>query len=342
MAGSPELAASLAKEFDRSDLSCYRLVGWLGAEPTCAVAGTPERLGGVSDIREVVEREDIDLIVNGGERVAGEIESGVRSSGAITELIAEGCLGLDVRMVHVNELCEQFFGHAPLARLNAAFFEYMMHPDTRRASPVAKRAVDLGLGIAVSVVAVPLVALAAIAIKLFDRGPVFFRQCRVGEGGREFEILKLRTMTADAESEGPKWSTADDERVTRVGAFLRRSHIDELPQLWNVLRGEMSLVGPRPERPEMIAELELQMPFYDRRELIQPGITGWAQVRCGYAGSDEGTAWKLCHDLYYLKHRSAGLDLAIMLETLLTAARDAQFEGASPDERLVLDAVRSA
>ncbi len=342
VAGSPGLAASLATEFERSGLAGYRVVGWLGAEPACAVSGAPERLGGVSEIRQVVERDDIDLIVNGGERVAGEAEAGVRSSGAITELIAEGCLGLDVRMVHMNELCEQLFGHVPLARMNAAFFEYLMHPDTRRASPLAKRGMDLAIGALAAIVAAPLVGFAAVAIKLSDRGPVLFRQRRVGAGGREFEVLKLRTMAADAESGGAQWSVADDPRVTRVGRFLRRSHIDELPQLWNVLRGEMSLVGPRPERPEMTAELELRVPFYDRRELIQPGITGWAQVRCGYAGSDEGTAWKLCHDLYYLKHRSAGLDMAIMLETLLTAARAAQFEIVRPDERLVLDAVGNA
>ena len=340
IAGSPEVATSLANEFERMGLASYRLVGWLGAERTCAVAGAPARLGGVSDIREVVERNDIDLIVNGGERVAGEIERGVRSSGAITERIAEGCLGLDVRMVHLNDLCEQLFGRVPLARMNAAFFEDLMHPDTRRASQVAKRVMDVAIGGAVAVIAAPLVALAAVAIKLTGTGPVFFRQRRVGEGGREFEIVKLRTMSA--ESEGAQWSSDDDERVTRVGRILRRSHIDELPQLWNVMRGEMSLVGPRPERPEMVAELELEVPFYDRRELIQPGITGWAQVRCGYAGSDEDPAWTLCYDLSYLKHRSTGLDLAIMLETLLAAARDTQFELTAPDERLVLDAVRSA
>jgi exopolysaccharide biosynthesis polyprenyl glycosylphosphotransferase len=342
IAGSPEVATSLVNEFERMGLASYRLVGWLGAERTCAVAGAPDRLGGVSDIREVVERNDIDLIVNGGERVAGEIERGVRSSGAITERIAEGCLGLDVRMVHLNDLCEQLFGRVSLARMNAAFFEDLMHPDTRRASSVAKRVMDVAIGGAVAVIAAPLVALAAVAIKLTDTGPVFFRQRRVGEGGREFEIVKLRTMSADAESEGAEWSSADDERVTRVGRILRRGHIDELPQLWNVMRGQMSLVGPRPERPEMVAELELEVPFYDRRELIQPGITGWAQVRCGYAVSDEDPAWTLCYDLYYLKHRSTGLDLAIMLEALLAAARDTQFEVTAPDERLVLDAVRRA
>jgi lipopolysaccharide/colanic/teichoic acid biosynthesis glycosyltransferase len=143
-------------------------------------------------------------------------------------------------------------------------------------------------------------------------------------------------MSMEAERDGPRWSTADDPRVTPVGRVLRRTHVDELPQLWNVLRGEMTLVGPRPERPEITPELELQHVHYDRRHLVKPGITGWAQVRCGYGGSGTGTAWKLCHDLFYLKHRSALLDLMIMAETVRTAARDVQFDLRAPDERFIL------
>ena len=128
---------------------------------------------------------------------------------------------------------------------------------------------------------------------------------------------KLRTMKIDAGSEA-QWASSDDPRVTRLGRLLRRTHVDELPQLLNVLRGEMSVVGPRPEQPEFVAQLERSLQFYDRRHLLKPGITDWAQVRCGYARSDIGSAWKLCHDLYYLKHRSIPLDLVIIGETLRT------------------------
>jgi lipopolysaccharide/colanic/teichoic acid biosynthesis glycosyltransferase len=114
------------------------------------------------------------------------------------------------------------------------------------------------------------------------------------------------------------WAEPDDPRITRVGAFLRHTHLDELPQLINVLKGEMSLVGPRPEQPEFVDRLERMLPYYQRRHLMRPGITGWAQIRCGYAGSDVGSAWKLCHDLYYAKHRSAGVDFLILCETLAT------------------------
>jgi lipopolysaccharide/colanic/teichoic acid biosynthesis glycosyltransferase len=172
------------------------------------------------------------------------------------------------------------------------------------------------------VLSLPAVALGALAIKLNDGGPVFYRQRRVGEQGHEFEILKLRTMSVDSESTTNQWSGAGDARVTRVGRVLRRLHVDELPQVVNVLRGDMTLVGPRPEQPQITAELERVFPHYSRRLLVKPGVTGWAQVRCGYAGSELGTAWKLCHDLFYLKHRSILVDMLIMLETIVIAARD--------------------
>ena len=142
---------------------------------------------------------------------------------------------------------------------------------------------------------------------------MLYRQRRIGEGGREFEMVKLRSMRPGAQADGAQWSSRDDDRVLPVGRVMRKLHIDELPQLWNVLRGEMTLVGPRPEQPELVAELERRFPHYERRSLVKPGITGWAQVRCGYAGTKEGSAWKLCHDLYYLKHRSLLADLMIIL-----------------------------
>ena len=173
-----------------------------------------------------------------------------------------------------------------------------------------------------ALIAAPLAGLAALAILLDDGRPVLYRQLRVGERGRPFEILKLRTMRVDAEREGIRFSSAGDSRVTRVGRILRRTHVDELPQIINVIRGEMRLVGPRPERPEIVTELERTLPHYSGRHHVKPGVTGWAQVRCGYAGSAFGSAWKLCHDLFYLKHRSLLSDSLIMLETLAIAAKD--------------------
>jgi lipopolysaccharide/colanic/teichoic acid biosynthesis glycosyltransferase len=147
-------------------------------------------------------------------------------------------------------------------------------------------------------------------------GPIIYRQTRLGEGGRPFRIYKFRTMVADAEASGqPQWAADDDHRATAVGRFLRRTHLDEIPQLWNVLKGDMSIVGPRPERPEFVAMLEKEMPFWSRRLLIKPGVTGWAQVRNGYSADCASCADKLSYDLWYIRHRTLAVDLAVCMKT---------------------------
>jgi len=167
----------------------------------------------------------------------------------------------------------------------------------------------------------PFFPFVALAVKLSSKGPLFFRQPRVGMGGRVFDVVKFRTMYTNAESDGAQWATKDDPRVTRVGMFLRKTRIDEIPQLWNVLRGDMGLVGPRPERPEFVAWLTQELPFYYMRTLIRPGLTGWAQVRFGYGATLAETKEKLEYDLYYVKHMTLGLDLLIMFETIKTILR---------------------
>ena len=167
----------------------------------------------------------------------------------------------------------------------------------------------------------PLFPFVVLAVKLSSKGPIFFRQPRVGMAGRVFEVIKFRTMFTDAESEGARWATKNDPRVTKVGGFLRKTRIDEVPQLWNVLRGDMGFVGPRPERPEFVAWLGNELPFYYLRNLIRPGLTGWAQVRYGYGATLAETKEKLEYDLYYIKHMSLGLDLLIMFETIKTILR---------------------
>jgi lipopolysaccharide/colanic/teichoic acid biosynthesis glycosyltransferase len=205
-------------------------------------------------------------------------------------------------------------GHVPIGTINSAWFQFIMHPRYSPSSPLSKRILDLVVSGLVVTAALPLMLLCAIAIKLEDRGPVFYRQQRVGEEGREFSMLKFRTLLADADSLADSLPEAD--LITKVGAVLRKTHLNELPQLVQVLRGEMSLVGPRPEPPALVQELSGLVPYYERRALVKPGLTGWAQVRCGYAGTRFGTAWKMCHDLYYIKHRSARFDLLILLQTL--------------------------
>jgi exopolysaccharide biosynthesis polyprenyl glycosylphosphotransferase len=154
-------------------------------------------------------------------------------------------------------------------------------------------------------------------------GPIFYRQLRVGKSGRNFSIVKFRSMTVNAEANGAQWSAQGDPRITPVGRFLRRTRLDELPQFWNILIGEMSLIGPRPERPEFVAKLAESIPFYRARHAVKPGLTGWAQVKYRYGSSEEDSLIKLQYDLYYIKHRSPVLDLRIISKTIrvvLTAA----------------------
>lgn len=180
-----------------------------------------------------------------------------------------------------------------------------------------KRAIDLAAATTLLLTGVPICLLVAIAIRLEDGGPVLYRQIRVGRRGALFTLYKLRSMRPDAEAEsGPQWATIDDERVTRIGCWIRALRIDEIPQAWNVLRGEMSFIGPRPERPEFVSVLRHEIPGYDHRLLIRPGITGWAQVNQPYAGTVADARIKLGYDLEYLERYSVWLDLRIMARTV--------------------------
>jgi sugar transferase (PEP-CTERM system associated) len=180
-----------------------------------------------------------------------------------------------------------------------------------------KRAFDVAVSLGILVATAPLALITALAVYLEDRGPVLYRQLRCGQDGRVFRVLKFRSMRVDAEADGrPVWASPNDSRTTRVGAWIRRLRIDELPQLLNVLAGHMSLVGPRPERPEFVAELARTVPFYSERHFVKPGITGWAQVRYGYGASEKDAMAKLEYDLYYVKHHSLALDLMVLLQTV--------------------------
>jgi sugar transferase (PEP-CTERM system associated) len=178
-----------------------------------------------------------------------------------------------------------------------------------------KRLMDIVISAGMLLIALPTMAIVSAAIKLEDFGPVFYRQERVSRGGRVFRILKFRTMRMDAEKFGAQWATEDDPRITRVGRFLRKNRIDEVPQLLNVLLGEMSLVGPRPERPCFVEELSENIRLYHLRHSVKAGVTGWAQINCPYGASEEDALRKLEYDLYYLKHFSVLRDLSIMLQT---------------------------
>ncbi len=180
-----------------------------------------------------------------------------------------------------------------------------------------KRVLDVTIALTLLTLTLPTLVCAALAIRLEGEGPVLYRQLRVGRGGRSFSIYKFRTMRVDAETQsGPQWAARDDARVTRIGRFLRRTRIDELPQILNVLKGEMSFVGPRPERPFFVERLAAEIPFYAERHRVRPGITGWAQVKYPYGASIEDARGKLSYDLYYIKNFSFLFDLRIILGTV--------------------------
>jgi exopolysaccharide biosynthesis polyprenyl glycosylphosphotransferase len=314
--GSRQTFVDLARELAATDHSAV-VIGYITGDDTGSSGckhGDVHRLGSLETMTSVVVERNIDLLL-----VAPDAPRL-----PFFDRVSSECTAHHVRAMELSQFYETTFGHVPLTAINSAWFQYVMHPMYRLSTPPEKRACDL-VGAAVGMVLVfPVVAFLALLIKR-DGGPALYRQQRVGEGGRRFEILKLRSMLVEPSSAEERWTSQNDERVTPLGRFMRRTHTDELPQLLNVLRGDMSLVGPRPEQPAFVERLEQTLPFYSRRHMVRPGITGWAQVQCGYAGSDAGSALKLCHDLYYLKRRSLLLDIVIMIETVRVLFRDQQW-----------------
>ncbi len=207
-------------------------------------------------------------------------------------------------------------GAVELASANPQDFEAAARRMAAPTSGAVKRFLDISLSIGLIFFLAPLLVITAIAIRIDSPGPILYRQRRIGYGGKEFDVFKFRSMRQDAEANGPQYAAVNDPRITRVGNIIRKFRIDEIPQTINVLRGEMSFVGPRPERPEFVSELEREIPNYHCRHLVKPGITGWAQVKYEYAASVEGARNKLRYDLYYIRHFSPLLDLLIVLMTI--------------------------
>jgi exopolysaccharide biosynthesis polyprenyl glycosylphosphotransferase len=308
--GSSPEATQLVDELAQSEDLGFECVGIVDDPARGRSNGhraSPHGPSRASALTDAVLRYRPDLVVLVDEPRADDVD----------DLLDAGSLGF--RAVGLPTFYEHAFGRVPVHTLGPTWFMSVLHLDQRPYSALTKRIFDIAVAALALVILAPVMLLVAGFIALFDRGPVLFRQVRLGEGGRTFEILKFRTMVVDAEPQGrARWAVDNDPRVTRVGRVLRKARFDELPQLWNVLRGEMSVVGPRPERPEFMEELAEEVPFWTRRHLLKPGITGWAQVRHHYTSDVTGTAEKLGYDLYYLKHRSLFLDLAIVLKTART------------------------
>jgi sugar transferase (PEP-CTERM system associated) len=227
------------------------------------------------------------------------------------------CRARGVSVLSMAGFYERTHSEVPLESLKASWLVYGSGFVQGHARRALKRTFDLVTSAVLLVLLSPVMLIAALLIKLESHGPVLYRQERVGLGGETFMCLKLRSMRSDAEHDGvARWAAKNDSRVTRVGKFIRKTRIDELPQLISVLRGEMSMVGPRPERPAFVTELKKQVPFYDLRHTVKPGVTGWAQVRYAYGASVEDSKRKHQFDLYYIKNNSLLLDLAVLIETV--------------------------
>jgi sugar transferase (PEP-CTERM system associated) len=220
---------------------------------------------------------------------------------------------------HLATVYEQYTGKIAVENLRPSWLIFSEGFKKTRLQSAVKRLVDIALAVTGLVLGAPFFVLTALLVKATSPGPVLYRQQRVGQHGREFTIYKFRSMRADAEAaSGAVWAQQNDARVTPVGKFLRKSRLDELPQLWNILRGDMSFVGPRPERPEFVRQLTEQIPYYGQRHVVRPGLTGWAQVKYPYGSTVEDALEKLQYELFYIKHMSVGFDVFIVLKTVKT------------------------
>ncbi|MFQ5489389.1 MAG: sugar transferase [Phycisphaerae bacterium] len=301
------LIDSIAQAAKEQFLPHYRLAGFVDDTPHAAprIAGMA-RLGGVADVPSICRNHDIHDIVVGQEAA--------HHPQVMNWLLP--CLRMGCRVTNEATFYEKTTGQILVDQITPHWFlfaDLRAHCDE---AALAKRAVDVVASAIGLILTLPLWPVIALAIKLGDGGPVFYSQDRTGQNGEVFRLYKLRTMKVNAETHGPVWATRNDPRVTTVGRFLRRTRLDELPQLYNVFRGQMSLVGPRPERPDIVQELCPKIPYYSERHLVKPGITGWAQIGFRYGNTVADAKRKLQFDLYYLKHMSFELDAVILFRTL--------------------------
>ena len=311
--GTSSAALMLARElFSRRGELGVDLVGFVDPDPEKIGAPmiNPGVIGTIGDIPLIVRDRKVDRVVVSLADARGKLPM---------EQLLEMRLNQGVRFDHLASVYEQYTGKIALENLRPSWLIFSEGFKKSLWLSISKRTIDIVFSSIGLLLTLPLMALAVLAIRLGSPGPVLYRQTRVGKDGKPFTICKFRSMRVDAEATtGAVWAVADDPRVTSVGRFLRRTRVDEIPQLVSVLVGDMSLVGPRPERPEFVAELTKQIPFYGQRHVVRPGVTGWAQVRHPYGSSVKDSMEKLQYDLFYVKRMSSAFDLFIVLETIKT------------------------
>jgi sugar transferase (PEP-CTERM system associated) len=307
--GTGTTARMVARQIlDQHDFA-YRVIGFIDDDASRigqrivnpAIVGTP------ADIERLIAEHQIDRIVVGLSDRRGKLP--------VEELLRAKMAG--IRVEDATTTYERVTGKLLIDDLRPSFLIFSDGFRVSRITRLMKRSIDLGLSLLLAILAFPLIVVTALAVFLEGGGPILYRQERVGENGRTFTLSKFRSMRKDAEQGGkPIWAMDGDARITRIGRFIRKTRLDELPQLWNVVRGDMSFVGPRPERPFFVEQLSKEIPFYQQRHAVKPGLTGWAQVRYRYGSSLEDATEKLRYDLYYIKHLSVIFDLTIVFDTV--------------------------
>jgi sugar transferase (PEP-CTERM system associated) len=307
--GTGEAARKVARQILDQHEFAYRVVGFIDDDPARigerivnpAIVGTP------ADIDRLIAEHHIDRIVVGLSDRRGKLP--------VQELLRAKMAG--IRVEDATTTYERVTGKILIDDLRPSWLIFSDGFRVSRVTRFMKRTIDLALSLMLAITTLPLMLLTALLVMLEDGRPILYRQERVGENGRTFVLSKFRSMRKDAEKGGkPIWAKDGDDRVTRVGGFIRKTRLDELPQLWNVVRGDMSFVGPRPERPYFVEQLVREIPFYQQRHAVKPGLTGWAQVKYRYGSSLEDAMEKLRYDLYYIKHLSVFFDLTIVFDTV--------------------------
>jgi len=307
--GSGDSAVEVAREvLDRPDAG-YRIIGFVGTDAHLLGKSliNPRVIGMTEDLDDIVKRDNVDRIV-----VAMAERRGQFPSDKLLQLSLAG----QVTIEEGASFYERITGRVSLNMLRPSWLIFTGRGRQKKVSALLRGTVHWLVAFAGALFSLPLVIITAILIKLDSRGPVFYKQERVGKNGRPFTLTKFRSMKVDAEQDGPVWASKGDARTTRVGRIIRKVRIDEIPQFWNILKGEMSFVGPRPERSHFVAQLAKEIPYYEQRHLIAPGLTGWAQIKYPYGASMEDARQKLQYDLFYIKNQGLILDAIIIFETI--------------------------
>ena len=307
--GSGSLAVEVAREMLERPDAGYRIAGFVGTDPELLGKSliNPRVIGLTSELDEVVRREGIDRII---------VAMGERRGQLPTNELLQLSLAGTVNIEEGASFYERVTGRVSLNMIRPSWLIFSSRGRQARLSGIARNLVHRLVAFVGALLSLPIAIITAILIKLDSRGPVLYRQERVGKNGGLFTVMKFRSMRTDAEKAGPVWASLDDDRTTRVGKIIRKLRIDEIPQFWNILRGDMDFVGPRPERPHFVSQLAEEIPYYEQRHLIAPGLTGWAQIKYPYGASIEDARQKLQYDLYYIKNQSLMLDAIILFETV--------------------------